>query len=633
MNNNEINVDKLIKISYEIKESLKKQKTYISSFHHSDGGFFFRKEEEHSNLTSTITCTNSLIDADIDDFIDKEKIYNDIITRKNWTSAQLPEDNHYTVPILLYGLQKLRKYNFKEGKIPERIIYYLEIIKSVIQSEGGLNVLDYPKNTYLTFWGIMSYEAYYGRDSTNKDLKKGIEWLENELYHQIALFHSEYEIEKDIFQLGYAITILVRFKQNILNPVFKKAIDIIFQDQKDDGSWEKYHPLFHYPEVGNAYCYIFELLSNLFLIPEPYYSLLGNYIKNFERIRQWANIYEFSEQTEEGTYGWCSYHYADWRKPESWATANTFDFLQLYKALIDSIIKKKVLTKFEAKTYSENYWDEKMLDVQLFIKRRETSLKKLLEEFIINPIKQEKERKAYGIMFFGPPGTGKTLYAKAIAQRLGWPLIILDPSHFLLEGFSGVVRTAKRIFHKLQYLENVVVLFDEMDELMRERSLKFEYETRFFTASMLPLISTLHEKEDFIYIFNTNIFKEIDPAIKRPARFDFQLFIGPPIYDEKKKIIKKELEKEKMEIEKIELIIRTVDEKKNRDKLELFLYHEILNLCSEFLNLDTSLSNEDYFKKIQLCILEAYNSTYIIKKDLLCEFQKEKNESIINRRK
>lgn len=633
MNNNEINVDKLIKINYEIKQSLKKQKTYISSFQHSDGGFFFRKKEEKSNLTSTITCTNSLIDADLDDFLEKEKIYNDLITRKEWTSAKLPLDNHYTIPILLYGLKKLMKNDFKEGKIPEKIVNCLESIKSEIQNKGGLNVLKYPKNTYLTFWGIMSYEAYYGRDSTIKDLKKGFEWLEKELYHQIALFHSEDEIEKDIFQLGYSLIILLRFKRNITNPVIKKAIDIIFKDQKDDGSWEKYHPLFHYPEVGNAYCYTFELLSNLFLIPVPYYSLLDSYIENFERIRQWTNNYEISEQTEEEIYGWCSYHYADWKKPESWATANTFDFLRLYNALIESIIKKKLLAEFEAKIYSENYWDDIMLDAQLFIQSREKNLKNLLEALIINPIKQKKDRKAYGLMFFGPPGTGKTLYAKAIAQRLGWPLIILNPSHFLIEGFSGVVRTANRIFQKLQYLENVVVLFDEMDELMRERSLKFEYETRFFTTSMLPLISILHEIKDFIYIFNTNIFKEIDPAIKRPARFDFQLFVGPPLYDEKKMIIKKELEKEKMESEKIELIIRAVNEKKNQDKLELFLYHEILNLCSEFLNLDTSLSNEDYFKKIQLCILEAYNSIYIIKKDIVSEFQKEKNESIINRRK
>lgn len=633
MKNNEIDLDKLIKINYEIEKSLEEQKPYILSFQHSDGGFFFRKKEEKSNLTSTITCTNSLIDADLDDFLEKEKIINDIITREEWTSAKLPPDNHYTVPIVLYGLQKLKKNAFKKANAPEKIVNYLESIKSEIQNKGGLNVLEYPKNTYLTFWGIISYEAYNSRDSTIKDLKKGFEWLEEELYHQIALFHSEDEIEKDIFQLGYSLIILLRFKRNIPRPVIMKAIDIIFKDQKNDGSWEKYNPLFHYPLVGNAYCYTFEMLSNLFLIPDPYYSLLDSYIENFEKIRQWITNHKFSEKTEEEVYGWCSYHQGDWKKPESWATANTFDFLRLYNALIKSIIEKKLLAEFKAKKYSKNYWDEDMLDAQLLIQSREGNLKNILEKYIINPIDQKKDRNAYGIIFFGPPGTGKTLYAKAIAQRLKWPLIILNPSHFLIEGFSGVVRTANRIFQKLKYLKNVVVLFDEMDELMRERSLKFEYETRFFTTSMLPLISGLHEREDFVYIFNTNFYREIDPAIKRPARFDFQLFIGPPLFDEKKMLIKKELEKEKMESEKIELIFRAVDEKTPQDKLELFLYHEILNLCSDFLNLDTSLSDEDYFKKIQLCISEAYDSIYIVKKDIMSEFEKEKNASIINRRK
>ncbi len=633
MKNNENDVKKLIKINYEIEKSLENQKKYIYSFLHSDGGFFFRKKEEKSNLTSTITCTNSLIDANLDDFLEKEKIINDIISRKEWTSSQLPLDNHYTVPILLYGLQKLSKNAYKKEKIPERIVEHLEKIKSEIQTKGGLNVKEYPKNTYLTFWGIMSYEAYYGRDSTVEDLKKGFEWLEEELYHQIALFHSEDDIERDIFQLGYSLIILLRVERNISKPVFMKSIDIIFKNQKNNGTWERYHPLFHYPSTGNAYCYTFELLSNLFLIPDPYYSFLDSYIKNFEKIRQWINYHVISKKTEEEVYGWCSYHHVDWKKPESWATANTFDFLRLYNTLIKSIIKKKLLAEFEAKIYSKNYWDEDMLDTQLFIQGREENLKNVLETFIIKPIKEKKDRKAYGIIFFGPPGTGKTFYAKAIAQRLEWPLIILNPSHFLIEGFSGVVRTANRIFKKLKYLKNVVVLFDEMDELMRERSLEFEYETRFFTTSMLPLITSLHEREDFVYIFNTNIFKEIDLAIKRPPRFDFQLFIGPPLFDEKKMFIKKELEKEKMESGKLDLIIRVINKKKNHDKLELFLYHEILNLCSEFLILDNSLSNEEYFEKIQSCISEAYDSIYIVKKNIVSEFQKEKNTSIINRRK
>lgn len=620
----------LILINNEIRETLKKHQDYLYSFKHDDGGFFFRKKEDQSNLTSTVTCTNSLIDAQNDVLLDKKKIFTNIISRDEWTSAKLPKDNFYTVPMLIYGLNKLLDTNPSIDTRPERIKNSLENIKTEIQKKGGLNVLKYPKNAYLTFWGIMSYCAYYGSKNTLNELEKGFEWLEKVLYRQIALFHANDEIEKDIFQLGYSLIILMIFNYNIDNPIIKKAISIIFNDQNDDGSWDKYHPLFHYPEVGNAYCYTFELISDVFLILNKYNYILENYIENFEKVRNWTKNYEISDKTEEGTYGWCSYHHADWKKPESWATAKVFDFLRLYNAFIESLIKKILLNELNAKTITKNYWDDILLDAELIIKKTTFKLKSFINKKIIELIKSKKDRKAYGIMFFGPPGTGKTLYAKAIAQMVNWPLIVLNPRHFLAEGFSGVVRNASEIFKKLEYLEKVVVLFDEMDELMRERSSEFEFETRFFTTSMLPLISDLHAKQDFVYIFNTNVYKSIDPAIKRPGRFDFQLFVGPPLFEEKIEIIKNEMNKHGFSEGKINITMDQLKSNGNRGKIELFLYHEILNLSSEICNIKSDLSDEDYTDELQKNIDEEHDSIYLVKKNLIDEYNQERLESKIN---
>jgi len=201
-------------------------------------------------------------------------------------------------------------------------------------------------------------------------------------------------------------------------------------------------------------------------------------------------------------------------------------------------------------------------------------------EHVIDPIKTGKRTKAIGILFYGPPGTGKTLYAKSIAQELNRPLIILNPSHFLVEGFGGIVRKATEIVEKLKYLENVVVLFDEMDELIRSRAIKGEYETRLFTTSMLPMLSDLHDKDNFVYICNTNNYKNIDEATIRPGRFDITIFIGPPHIDEILKMIREHLEKLEIGDEK-KLIYYDIFEKNFKDELKDLFYHDILDLMTE----------------------------------------------------
>ncbi|KKM16707.1 hypothetical protein LCGC14_1683130, partial [marine sediment metagenome] len=538
--NGDYDLKTLRKINSELKEKLKDHKKYLDKFKHPKGGYFFREEKKDINLTSTITCVTSLINADKAEKCEIDKIIKNIFEKEQWSSAKLNDgkDNCYTVPMVLTGLSKLLNRPIDPVK-QERIKKYLAKIHEKIKRDSGLRIKQYPVNAFLTYLGLRSYEEYYSKDTTINELKEGIKGLKNELHRQITLFSANVEYEKDIFQLGYSLVALLRYDMDISAPIISKAFSIFFGDQKDDGSWDKYNPVFNYPEVGSAYCYQFEFLRELLYYHKDYYNIFIKYIDKLERTRQWTKNHEMVNKTDKKLCGWCSYHYTDWRDPTSWPTACVFSFLRLYNEFIENVIRKTVLEQYDSKKVSENYWEEEIKDSELHLKENyKPSLKEFITQKIIDPINNEEDINAYGILLFGPPGTGKTSYAKAIAQKLDWPLISLDPSHFLLEGFSGIVRNANSIFKKLGYLEKVVVLFDEMDELIKKRTNEYEYETRIFTTSMLPLISKLHEKKNFIYIFNTNFYDEIDPAIKRAGRFDFHLFVGPPNIEKKKIIIK-----------------------------------------------------------------------------------------------
>jgi SpoVK/Ycf46/Vps4 family AAA+-type ATPase len=88
-----------------------------------------------------------------------------------------------------------------------------------------------------------------------------------------------------------------------------------------------------------------------------------------------------------------------------------------------------------------------------------------------------------------------TELAKKVAEFLGWPLLLVDPSLLLRKGMEGMQGEANTIFRMLEEAERVVVLFDEFDELVRERgSSDSEPFSRLLTTAMLPKLASIHKR-------------------------------------------------------------------------------------------------------------------------------------------
>jgi hypothetical protein len=110
-----------------------------------------------------------------------------------------------------------------------------------------------------------------------------------------------------------------------------------------------------------------------------------------------------------------------------------------------------------------------------------------------------------------------------------------------VEGVPAVQRTADRIFAYLMELDHAVVLFDEPDELVREREDASDAFGRFLTTSMLPKLAQLWKQQRVIYFLATNHVRYFDAAIIRSERFDVLILVPPPSFDKKMKKLRERL--------------------------------------------------------------------------------------------
>ena len=172
-----------------------------------------------------------------------------------------------------------------------------------------------------------------------------------------------------------------------------------------------------------------------------------------------------------------------------------------------------------------------------------------LKEMVMFPLLYPEMFKKFdiqpprGVLFYGPPGTGKTLLARALASECSSEnkkvaFFMRKGADCLSKWIGESERQLRMLFDQAYQMRPSIIFFDEIDGLAPVRSSRQDQIHSSIVSTLLALMDGLDNRGEIVVIGATNRIENIDPALRRPGRFDREFRFFLPDKKTRKEIIK-----------------------------------------------------------------------------------------------